>query len=77
MVAFKNGSVFQGEWQKNLANGFGSLKFPNGDSYEGDYKLGMKQGSGIYKHKTGMYIQNQKYIYTVYLQYFTKLKKNQ
>ena len=53
MVVFKNGSVFQGEWQQNMANGFGSLKFPNGDSYEGDYKLGMKQGSGIYKHNTG------------------------
>ena len=39
-----NQSIYEGDWEKDKANGFGKITFSNGDFYEGGFINGCKHG---------------------------------
>lgn len=39
-----DGSVYEGDWLKNEANGKGKFIYANGDVYEGSWKMGRQVG---------------------------------
>jgi len=40
--------VYEGNWSRDLPDGFGSKKWSNGDSYSGFWKQGYTHGHGVY-----------------------------
>eukprot|EP01102_Stenamoeba_stenopodia_P005498 TRINITY_DN1621_c0_g1_i2.p1 TRINITY_DN1621_c0_g1~~TRINITY_DN1621_c0_g1_i2.p1 ORF type:complete len:583 (+),score=132.56 TRINITY_DN1621_c0_g1_i2:66-1814(+) len=55
----KDGSVYQGMFEKGKKNGFGTCYLENGDVYEGNWKNDMMSGWGTYKTKSGMRYEGQ------------------
>ena len=43
-----NTGVYDGYWDNNLYNGYGSFKYGNGDYYEGQYVDGKMHGRGVF-----------------------------
>ena len=50
---WKDGSVYEGFWLNDKANGRGRLIHANGDVYEGEWCNDKAQGKGIYIHNDG------------------------
>lgn len=48
-----DGSIYEGWWYDNRANGQGRLIHGNGDMYIGMWKDDKAHGQGIYMHKNG------------------------
>jgi hypothetical protein len=48
-----DGSIYEGEWENDKANGRGRLIHANGDVYEGRWENGRANGFGIYLHHYG------------------------
>jgi hypothetical protein len=46
-LAFKDGSVYQGDFIKNLMHGEGERTWSNGNKYRGSWKMGLREGSGV------------------------------
>ena len=44
-----DGSSFDGDWKRNMINGFGKYKWSDGRSYEGLWKDNKMHGNGLYK----------------------------
>lgn len=53
MYRYKDGGVYEGEWQDNKKHGRGLLKYANGSVYEGEFKNGVADGKGTMKWKAG------------------------
>lgn len=47
MIAFSNGSKYEGEWVQDKREGKGKFTWNNGDTYEGDFKDDRRTGTGI------------------------------
>jgi hypothetical protein len=47
VYTWKNGTVYAGEFKKDLMNGLGIIRLQNGDVYEGEWKNGKKHGFGF------------------------------
>lgn len=50
VLKFKDGSVYEGEAEDNLPQGYGIKRWPNGDSYEGEFNEGKREGRGEYNY---------------------------
>jgi hypothetical protein len=50
---WSDGSMYQGFWKADKANGNGRLIHADGDIYEGDWKDDKAHGTGVYKHTDG------------------------
>ena len=50
---FRNGSLYEGHWQNNLANGHGRIICPNGEFYEGNFANDKISGKGKYHYNDG------------------------
>ena len=53
MQAWFDGSLFEGYWKNDKANGHGRLIHADGYVYEGDWQDEMAHGQGIYYHTDG------------------------
>jgi hypothetical protein len=45
--------VYEGEWARDLPDGFGVKRWSNGDSYSGNWKQGYTHGHGVYSWGIG------------------------
>ncbi|KAL4489261.1 hypothetical protein ABPG72_006325 [Tetrahymena utriculariae] len=45
--------LYEGMWNEDKFNNYGTYYYSNGDRYEGEYKKGMKSGFGIYYYSNG------------------------
>lgn len=45
-----DGSMYEGQWRSDKANGKGRLIHADGDVYEGDWTNDKAEGYGIYTH---------------------------
>ncbi len=50
---FKDGDVYQGNFENNKRNGYGMFLFANGDKFMGNFKDGLKEGYGTHIWKNG------------------------
>lgn len=50
---YKDGSIYDGEWQANSKHGFGLMKYPDGSTYEGEWKNNFRHGYGVYIYENG------------------------
>jgi hypothetical protein len=58
---YRNGNVFEGEWENNLRHGYGRMLYYNNctpldsfvETYEGDWKQGKKSGKGRFIWSNG------------------------
>lgn len=50
---YRNGSVYDGDWQNGERNGFGRKEDEDGYVYEGEWKNNCRHGKGITTWKTG------------------------
>ena len=50
---WSDGSMYQGYWKEDKANGWGRLIHADGDVYEGEWKDDKAHGQGVYKHTDG------------------------
>jgi hypothetical protein len=48
ILKYKNGSIYTGQFVKNLFHGKGEIKFSSKDYYIGDFLFGQRQGNGKY-----------------------------
>jgi hypothetical protein len=48
-----DGSIYEGYWRKDKANGRGRLIHADGDVYTGDWKDDKAHGYGVYNHTDG------------------------
>ena len=48
-----DGSIYEGYWSNDQANGYGRLIHKDGDVYEGEWKDDKTHGRGIYHHSDG------------------------
>lgn len=55
---FKIRSVYEGYWEKDMANGRGRLIHADGDVYEGFWKDDKAHGKGMYYHTDGAWYFN-------------------
>ncbi|MEM9991849.1 MAG: caspase family protein [Bacteroidota bacterium] len=55
--AYKNGSLYKGEFTRGVIEGHGIFYFQNGDRYEGEFKDGLSEGKGIFYYINGDRIQ--------------------
>ena len=53
MQIWKDGSIYEGYWLNDQAEGRGRLIHADGDVYEGDWKDGKQHGKGTYKSADG------------------------
>ena len=54
-----DGSMYEGWWRDNKADGKGRLIHGNGDVYEGMWVNDKAHGPGIYSHKNGAKYEGQ------------------
>lgn len=54
MQVWKDGTIYEGWWLNNHANGRGRIIHADGDMYEGDWKDGKQEGNGTYTHTNGV-----------------------
>ena len=48
-----DGSIYEGYWNNNIAEGKGRLIHSDGDDYDGDGVKGKAHGKGVYYHFNG------------------------
>ena len=52
-LILKDGSMYEGWWRDNKANGKGRLIHADGDIYDGNWKDDKAHGYGVYSHLDG------------------------
>ena len=52
-VTFQDKSVYIGELENEIPNGYGVWTHPNGEEYKGQWADGKENGSGIYSYPDG------------------------
>ena len=52
-MIWKDGSVFEGHWHEDIADGRGRIIHPSGDTYEGQWTAGRIEGYGRYTRFDG------------------------
>ena len=52
-IIYSDGSIFEGNYENDLKNGFGIYKDINGAYYEGEYKDDYMHGKGKYIWENG------------------------
>ena len=56
-TVFKNGDVFEGEWEFGLFTGKGTATYSDGNKYVGEWNSWMWDGMGTWTHRDGdMYV---------------------
>jgi hypothetical protein len=50
---YPNGDSYEGEWNNDVREGFGLLRFSKGDQYEGEWANDKMNGKGILGHPDG------------------------
>ena len=50
---WKNGNVYNGNWERDLMNGHGKYTYANGNIYEGQWLNGKKHGQGKMTYISG------------------------
>ena len=53
MVIFSDKSVYVGELENELPNGYGVWTHPNGEEYKGQWSDGKENGPGVYSYPDG------------------------
>ena len=53
------GSIYEGYWKNNKANGFGTLTHSDGDKYEGNWIDNQACGYGVYTYSDGSYYKGE------------------
>ena len=53
MYYYSDGDKYDGNWENNVANGYGVYTFSDGEKYEGSWKDDKKHGHGIYSFASG------------------------
>ena len=46
-MSYKDGNIYEGNWNRGSREGFGKMSYSNGSSYEGDWIKNKKEGVGI------------------------------
>ena len=57
-VTFQDKSIYIGELENEIPNGYGVWSHPNGEEYKGQWADGKENGSGIYSYPDGVPIQS-------------------
>ena len=52
-LEFKDGSVYEGEFENNKMHGYGKIFFKDGSIYQGNFKNNLRDGTGISRSKDG------------------------
>ena len=52
-IVYSDGSVYVGEFENGIKNGYGVYYFSNGDVYEGNFKDDKRNGYGVYYFSNG------------------------
>ena len=52
-VTFQDKSIYIGELENEIPNGYGVWTHPNGEEYKGQWSDGKENGSGIYSYPDG------------------------
>ena len=60
-IIWPDGSVYEGWWKNDKANGRGRLVHADGDVYDGEWKNDKAHGIGVYQHYDRLYADGQKY----------------
>ena len=53
ILRWQDGSIYEGYWKDNMANGYGRLIHSDGDVYEGEWNNDKAEGQGTYYHSDG------------------------
>ena len=52
-VIFSDKSVYVGELENEIPNGYGVWTHPNGEEYKGQWSDGKENGAGVYSYQDG------------------------
>ena len=52
-ITFQDKSIYIGELENEIPNGYGVWTHPNGEEYKGQWADGKENGSGIYSYPDG------------------------
>ncbi len=47
-MKYSNGDIYNGNWSKDKAQGYGEIKFANNSKYEGQWEEGKINGQGTF-----------------------------
>ena len=53
IFTWKNGNVYEGEFEKSQRHGIGTMRWASGNAYVGKWVHGKKHGKGMYKYVSG------------------------
>jgi antitoxin component YwqK of YwqJK toxin-antitoxin module len=53
MAYFPNNTEYEGDWNNDKMDGFGTFYFSNGAKYTGEFKDGLMHGHGTYHYRNG------------------------
>lgn len=48
VIVYKNGRIYEGEWEDDKRQGRGYERFANGNVYQGEFLQGKANGKGLY-----------------------------
>ena len=65
-LSFADGTVYEGDFDKGKANGYGTFRWPNGDTYVGEWKDDQRTGKGKLTFKDGT-VQEGRFIEDVFM----------
>ena len=58
-LEIRNGSTFNGSFDKGLPNGIGVMRFPDSSRYEGEFMQGWFHGYGVFSTIDGMKFEGE------------------
>ena len=58
-LEIKNGSTYNGSFDKGLPNGIGVMRFPDSSRYEGEFMQGWFHGYGVFSTIDGMKFEGE------------------
>lgn len=58
-VAYKDGSIYKGQWKSGKQNGQGVMTYEDGSTYDGQWKDGEQNGQGVMTYKDGSIYDGQ------------------
>jgi hypothetical protein len=48
-MRYADGTIYDGEFENNLASGYGTIRFVDGSEYNGFFKENLYNGAGVFK----------------------------
>lgn len=59
IYTWRDGTIYKGQWSKDLEHGYGEKMFANGDTYRGGWENGIFAGQGVYRWADGASYEGQ------------------